>query len=158
MMLMNGQQIRMIAICGSLDFAYEMEKLAQELRAVGFGVHIPISAEKIIRGEFSLQEIKEEKEGGTFSSRVIQNDAIRAYWNVIREHDAVLIANYDKKRIRGYIGGNSFLEMGFAHVLNKGLFLLNEIPEMVYSDEIRAMQPLVLNGDLSLLNSSVISI
>ena len=34
--------------------------------------------------------------------------------------------------------------MGFAHVLNKKIYLLNNIPEMSYSDEIRAMQPIVL--------------
>jgi len=57
--------------------------------------------------------------------------------------------NYDKRGIKNYIGGNSFLEMGFAHILQKKIFLLNGIPEIIYSDEIKAMQPTVLNGDLS---------
>jgi predicted RNA-binding protein with PUA domain len=60
-----------------------------------------------------------------------------------------LIVNIDKKDICNYIGGNTFLEMGFAHILNKKIFLLNEIPEMIYTDEILAMQPIALNGDLS---------
>ena len=50
--------------------------------------------------------------------------------------------------IPNYIGGNTFLEMGFAHVLNKKVFLLNNIPAMPYDDEIKDMQPIVLNGDL----------
>lgn len=49
----------------------------------------------------------------------------------------------------GYIGGNSFLEMGFAHVLNKEIFLLNKIPESLFKDELVAMQPVILGGDLS---------
>jgi predicted RNA-binding protein with PUA domain len=57
--------------------------------------------------------------------------------------------NIDKGGFSNYIGGNAFLEMGFAHILNKKIFLLNEIPEMIYTDEILAMQPIVLNGDLS---------
>jgi len=138
-----------IAICGSLDFTYEIEKLANKLRKMGFEVCIPISSEKIIKGEFSLEEIKKEKEEGKFSSRAIKYDSMRAYWNIINNCDCVLIANYDKKGIKGYIGGNSFLEMGFAHILRKEIFLLNGVPEMVYTDEIKATQPVALNGNLS---------
>lgn len=138
-----------IAICGSLDFTYEMEKLANKLREKGIEVHIPISSEKILKGEFSLDEIKEEKNSGKFSDRAIKYDSIRAYWNVIDGADAILVANYDKKGIQNYIGGNSFLEMGFAHILRKKIFLLNDIPEMIYSDEIKAMQPVLLRGNLS---------
>ncbi len=39
--------------------------------------------------------------------------------------------------------------MAFAHVLNKKIFLLNDISAMIYTDEIEAMQPVVLNGDFS---------
>ncbi|MEK6937734.1 MAG: hypothetical protein AABX04_01690 [Nanoarchaeota archaeon] len=62
------------------------------------------------------------KEKGEFSQRAIKYDSIRNYWKVIQEADAVLIANFDKKGIKNHIGGNSFLEMGFAHVLNKKIF------------------------------------
>jgi len=141
-----------IAICGSLNFSYEMDGLAKELRKLGFEVHIPISAEKIIKGEFSLDEIKKEKEDGKFSERAIKYDSIRAYWKIIEGADAILIANYDKKGISNYIGGNSFLEMGFAHILNKKIYLLNNIPDMIYSDEIKAIQPIILGGNLGLIS------
>ena len=140
-----------IAICGSLSFTYEMGALADRLRKCGFEVYIPISAEKIIRGELSVAEIEKEKEQGKFSDRAIKYDSIRVYWDIINNCDAVLIANYDKKGVKNYIGGNSFLEMGFAHILRKKVFLLNSVPGMIYSDEIKAMQPIILNGDLSLI-------
>lgn len=138
-----------IAICGSLDFTYEIKKLADELQKMNFEVHIPISSDKILKGEFSLEEIKKAKKNGTFSDRAIKYDSIRAYWNIINSCDCILVANYDKKGIKNYIGGNSFLEMGFAHVLRKKIFLLNDIPKMIYIDEIKAMQPTILKGDLS---------
>ena len=138
-----------IAICGSLNFTYKIKKLADELKNLGFKVSIPIGSEKILKGEFSLNEIKKEKEKGDFSKRAIKLDSIRNYYRIIKESDAVLIANFDKNNIKNYIGGNSFLEMGFAHVLNKKIFLLNEIPEMIYTDEIKAMQPIILNNDFS---------
>ena len=53
-------------------------------------------------------------------------------------------ANYDKHGIKNYIGGNAFLEMGFAHVLGiKKFIYLNPIRKMPYYEtEIVAMRPL----------------
>ena len=135
-----------IAICGSLDFTYKIKELANELQKMGLKVHIPISSDKILKGEVSLEEIKKAKKNGTFSDRAIKYDSIRAYWDIINNCDCILVANYDKKRIKNYIGGNSFLEMGFAHVLRKKIFLLNDIPKMIYIDEIKAMQLGALQG------------
>ncbi len=141
-----------IAICGSLDFTYEIKKIADDLIAQGFEVKIPISSEKILQGEFNLEQIIEEKKNGQFSQRVLLADAIREYYRVIQSVDFVLIANFTKKEIANYIGGNTFLEMGFAHVLHKKIFLLNEIPAVSYFDEIQAMSPIVIHGDLSRIN------
>jgi len=42
------------------------------------------------------------------------------------------------------------MEIGFAYVGNKKVFLLNSIPEDVpYTDEIKAMMGVELNGDLN---------
>lgn len=77
-------------------------------------------------------------------------DAIREHWEVIKDCDMVLILNYDKHGIAGYIGGNSFLEMGFAYILKKPIYLLNPIPKMPYYEtEIIAMKPIVIDGDLN---------
>lgn len=140
-----------IAICGSLNFTYEIQSLAEDLRQRGFTVRIPLTSERILRGEVTLEQIKQEKNDGSIANRVIGYDAIRAYWEVIQSCDVILVANYEKNGVPNYIGGNSFLEMGFAHISNKKIFLLNDIPTMLYTDEIREMQPIVLNGDLSLI-------
>jgi len=77
-------------------------------------------------------------------------DAIREHWKVIQECDAALVLNYTNYDVVNYVGGNSFLEMGFAHILKKPIYLLNPIPEIPhYEPEIRAMRPIILNGDLS---------
>jgi nucleoside 2-deoxyribosyltransferase len=140
-----------IAICGSLNFTYEIQALAEDLRQRGFEVRIPLTSERILRGEVSLEEIKAEKLSGRITERVIKNDSIRAYCEVIKNSDAILVANYDKNGVKNYIGGNSFLEMGYAHILEKPIFVLNDIPDLSYTDEIREMQPIVLKGDLDLL-------
>ena len=143
-----------IAICGSLDFTHKIKTLADSLTAKGHSVEIPLTSRRILNGETTVEQIKSEKEQGIFSDRAIKFDAIRAYWAIIQNTDAILVANYDKKGIEGYIGGNSFLEMGFAHVLNKHIYLLQDIPTMIYSDEIKAMQPTILGGNLDMLTVS----
>ena len=79
-------------------------------------------------------------------------DAIREFWHLMQGADAVLVLNYDKHGIKNYIGGNTLMEIGFAHVLNQKIFLLNPIPDMPhYKSEIEAVKPTVINGDLTLI-------
>lgn len=104
-------------------------------------------------GELTMDEFKKEKEvNGDASFRKIQYDVIRRYYEIIKNSDAIMVLNLDKNGIKNYIGGNTFLEIGFAYVLGKKIFLMNPIPEMGYKDEVMAMQPIILNGDLNKIN------
>lgn len=60
-----------------------------------------------------------------------------------------MVINHEKKGIKNYIGGNTFLEVGMAFWLNKKIFFLNPIPKMDYYTELAAMGPIVLDGDFS---------
>ena len=138
-----------IVICASIDFTYEMKRISNELEDKGHEVVIPKTSGMILNGEVSLEQIKEEKENGEILKRGIKYDVIRLYFNEIKKADAILVLNLDKKGIKNYIGGNVFLEIGFAHVLNKKIFIFNDIPDMHYKTEIKTMQPIILKGDLS---------
>jgi len=76
------------------------------------------------------------------------HDLIRNHFREIEKSEAILVLNYSKGRAKNYIGGNTLMEMGYAFYLNKKIFLLNPIPYQSYRDEIVAMQPKVLKGDL----------
>jgi len=77
-------------------------------------------------------------------------DAIREFWRAMQGADAVLVLNFDKNGIKNYIGGNTLMEIGFAHVLNQKIFLLNPIPDIpYYKTEIKAVKPVILNGDFN---------
>ena len=79
-------------------------------------------------------------------------DAIREFWRAMQGADAVLVLNLDKNGIKNYVGGNTLMEIGFAHVLNQKIFMFNPIPEMMYcKSEIEAVKPIIINGDLSLI-------
>jgi len=79
-------------------------------------------------------------------------DAIREFWNTMQGADAVLVLNLDKNGIKNYVGGNTLMEIGFAHVLNQKIFMLNPIPDMPYcKTEIEAVKPIIVNGNLDLI-------
>lgn len=91
----------------------------------------------------------EKVSGSESAERKITNNFIRKHYDLITNSGAILVLNHDKKGVKNYIGGNSLMEMGFAHIHNKKIFLLNPVPELSYSDEISAMTDIVLNGDLN---------
>lgn len=128
-----------ISICGSMSFAKEMIEAKKDLEGKGHTVTVPADADKYAAGE-KTAETKWEK---------IEEDVIRNYFKKIKQSDAVLILNKDKNNIINYVGGNALIEMAFAYVLKKKIFLLNPVPKMHYSDEIEAMQPMIINNDLS---------
>ncbi|OGF20692.1 hypothetical protein A2316_02805 [Candidatus Falkowbacteria bacterium RIFOXYB2_FULL_38_15] len=77
-------------------------------------------------------------------------DAIREFWKLMQGSDAVLVMNFDKHSVKNYIGGNTLMEIGFAHVLDQKIFLYNPIPDIpYYKSEIEAVKPIIINGDLS---------
>jgi len=134
-----------IVICGSMSASKQMIEIAKILKAKGHEVILPKRADKYASGELPAEKNHESVKNK------IEYDLIREYYLVIKDADAVIIANCDKGDIKNYIGGNSFLEAGFAHALNKELYFLNDIPDMIYTDELCALQPTILNGDLSLI-------
>lgn len=132
-----------IVISGSMSKSKEMVEIKNILEKQGHKVLIPVGAEKYASGKLKFETSKKSIENK------IKKDLIKGHYSLIEGSDSVLIANYDKNGIKNYIGGNSFLEAGFAHILDKKLYFLNDIPEMSYSDELKAFQPIILNGDLT---------
>jgi nucleoside 2-deoxyribosyltransferase len=132
-----------IIICGSMKVCRKMIEARDELERIGHKVLLPRHTE-----EYAKMNTSDHVHNESVKNK-INYDLIRYYYNEIKNSDAVLVINEDLNEIKGYIGGNTFLEMGFAHVLNKKIFLLNPIPEMGYEDEIVAMKPVILEGDLN---------
>ncbi|MFH2105082.1 MAG: hypothetical protein ABII72_02495 [Parcubacteria group bacterium] len=138
-----------IVICASLDLTPAIKEVAEDLIKQDHEVVIPRTSQMIIAGEVSLEQIMQEKESGQIHERAIRQDAIMSYFKEIEQAEAILVLNLDKKGVQNYIGGNTFLEIGLAYYLGKPIFLYNPIPEMSYTDELKAIQPTVIDGDLS---------
>lgn len=125
-----------------MKFAKEMATIKKLLEKNGHKVFIGPLANHYIDGEIDYQK---GKEGAKLK---ITHDLIRAHFKKIEKSDAVLVLNYTKGKIKNYIGGNTLMEMGYAFYLGKRIYLLNPIPNQSYKEEIIAMEPIVINGDL----------
>ena len=138
--------MKSIIICGSISVSDEILRIQNQLELKGFKVEIPWGVKKYKDNNFvhvaESERAKDKKD----------NNLIKAYYELIKQYDIVLVVNTEKNDIAGYIGGNTFLEIGFAHVLGKKIYLLNPIPEIGYKDEIEAMSPIILNSDLNLID------
>ena len=139
-----------ITICGSIEFTPKIKEVADILTKNGHEVDIPLTSQRIIDGEFTLEEFKKEKQQNQDGVlRKIKDNVIKRYYEIIKNTDSIIVINIEKNNIPNYIGGNTFLEIGFEHVLDKTIFLYNDVPDLSYTDELKAMQPIILNGDLS---------
>ena len=143
-----------ITICASVDFTPKIIEIKKELEGMGHTANIPYFTTMILNGEMRFEDYLKAKENGDFDLRQKQSvDMMQRYWDFIKNSDAILVLNLEKKGIKNYIGGSTLMEMGFAYGFEKKIYFYNPIPErserMHYVDEIMDMDPIVLNGDLS---------
>jgi hypothetical protein len=136
-----------ITILGSVAFRKEQLNMKNKLKELGHvGIISPVMEElalgknKELLARIEKDHSKAKKEGGY----------IKWYYDSIVASDAVLVLNLNKNGQENYIGGNVLMEIGFAHVRDKKIYLYNPVPEYSpYIDEIKAMYDEIINGDLT---------
>jgi hypothetical protein len=132
-----------IGIIGSMQFTEKMLEVRDKLNELDHNAFVTDLHEAFIG------KTDEEKEIIKIDQKN-NKDAIREFWDAMQGADAVLVLNYDKHGVSNYIGGNTLMEIGFAHILNQKIFLLNDIPDIqFYKTEIEAVKPIIINGNLS---------
>lgn len=137
-----------ITLCGSIKFADKLVEVYRKLEKLG---HQPMMHEDMFGvADGTAKELEDIRNNVEHAEIKRKYGYIKWWYDSIKNSDGILVLNYDKKGIKNYIGGNTLIEIGFAHVNNKKVFLLNSIPkEVPYIDEIKAMVDVVLDGDLS---------
>lgn len=128
-----------------MQFTEKMLEVQDELIALGHDAFVTSFASDFIgKTDSEKEDIKLYQKNNL--------DAIREFWSLMQDADAVLVLNMDKNGIKNYIGGNTLMEIGFAHVLHQKIFLYHEIPDMAYcKTEIEAVKPIIIYEDLSLI-------
>ena len=142
-----------ITICGSIAFYNEMLKTKEELEKMGHEVKLPPSQLEDGNGNpisalqyYEIRKTSLGDEGWVWDRK---KWAMKKHFDKVVWADAILVLNYVKNNIEGYVGANTLMEMGLALFLNKKTYLFNSIPEISYKEEILGVKPVIINGDLS---------
>ena len=142
-----------ITLCGSIAFQDEVLFVKEKLEKLGHEVKLWPTELKNETGQlicakeyYKIRKTAADDEKWVWDRKA---EAVLEHFDKVAWSDAILVANYDKNNINGYIGGNTLMEMGLAFFLKKKIYLLNPIPEISYKEEILGMKPVLLNGDLS---------
>jgi len=77
-------------------------------------------------------------------------DIMRTFFNKIEKSDALLICNFPRDGVAGYLGVSALMEIGLAYYLRKKIYLLFEIDgARGYALEVAIINPTIINGDVS---------
>ncbi len=133
-----------IAIIASSAFVKEMVEWKRRLESAGH--EVILHQHYIEQADGGMRGLR-QRMATEHAAVKREYDYIRWHYQTIVESDAVLALNFDKNGVEHYIGGNTFLELGFAYVHHKKIFLLNPIPAMGYTEEIKAMEPILIHND-----------
>lgn len=134
-----------IFICSSKHFYHMIPPIKEFLEKAGHIITLPNSYDDPFKEE-------EVKKNDPSNHSKWKSDMIKKQDEKIISNDAIFVINFDKNSIKNYIGGATFLEMFKAWERGKKIFLYNPIPDNMLRDEINAFSPIIINGDLSLIN------
>jgi nucleoside 2-deoxyribosyltransferase len=140
-----------IAICCSASFFRQAVTVGKALKKMGFKVLLPKTAKTMQReGSFRVRDYKTWfKDRKDYKKKTA---LIKAHFKEISKADAILVLNFRKNHLDGYIGGNTLMEMAIALYLNKKIYILNEIDDKLPNkEEVWGCLPVMLDGRLEKL-------
>lgn len=140
--------MKIFIIC-SKQFYTKIPNIKNTLEQNGHTVQLPNCYDDP-NTEYKIKALG-EKEHREFKAKMYKQSE-----ETIKNIDSVLVLNFDKEKegtiLKNYIGGATFLEMYDAFRFSKNIYLLNEIPEGMLKDEIEGFSPIILNGNINLIN------
>ena len=140
--------MKILIIC-SKKFYSKIEEIKNTLEKRNIEVFLPNCYDDPTTEQRMWELGKEEHQ--KFKARMYKQSE-----ETISKMDAVLVLNFDKEKegevYKNYIGGATFLEMYDAFRLNKKIYLYNDIPSGMLLDEIEGFAPIVINGNLDLID------
>ena len=139
-----------IAICSSALFAKQSREIKGKLEKRGFEVFLYPQKVEVNGKMIDVSEYhKMRKSNLTQELLKIKRKLIDEHIEKIKNSDAILVLNLDKGEDRGYVGGNTFLEMGIAYCLGKKLFIWKKPSgDLPYFEEIMALNPILIEENL----------
>ncbi len=142
-----------ITLCSSASFYKELLKVRDELVRMDWRVELPEVAEKMLQsGDFRVETYKTWFKNP--ADYTVKAKYVLSHFEKIKRTDAILVVNQPKNDIAGYIGGNVLMEMAVAFEHKKKIFILNPADKRLpLLEEVLALQPVFLNGDLAKIDA-----
>ncbi len=137
-----------ITICSSAAHYRQALEVAGQLKKLGFQVKVPKTAIIMKRtGNFDVNHYKTwyEKKEDYHKKTALMN----AHFKKVLASDAILVTNFEKNGMPGYIGGNALMEMLVAYLNKIPIYILNPISEKLpIAEEVYGLNSIFINGDL----------
>ncbi len=133
-----------IFICCSKHFYDKIPPIKEQLEQQGHHITLPNSFDA--PGKENEMKLRGEKQHAIWkkSMLLLQEEKVK-------QNDALLVLNFEKNGVVNYIGGATFLEIFIAFRLGKKIFSYNPLPEGLLHDELNAMEPQIIFGNLRLI-------
>lgn len=131
-----------------MHFAEKMLEAQKILEELGHEVMIPRDTYECIKNPDLNMDLE----------HCINLEIDKSCFNKVAQSDAIVVLNYPKNNINGYVGGATLMEIGLARHLDKKIFLLHDLPsteELRYALEIKLTKPIILNGSIENLANNL---
>jgi hypothetical protein len=139
---------RIITICSSASHYKQVLEIEERLKKQGYQVKIPKTAILMKRtNNFDAVSYKTWYQDKKDYKK--KTALMKSHFKKVVESDAILVVNFEKNGLEGYIGGNVLMEMMLAFHYNKPIFIFNNISEdLGIKEEVYGLNPFFLEGDL----------
>lgn len=127
-----------------MHFAKEMLETQKIIEELGHKALVPCDTHECVESPHLNMDIE----------HCMRTNIDKTCFNKVAESEAILVLNYPKNGIPGYIGGATLMEIGLARHLDKRIFILHELPseeQLRYALEVKLTRPVILRGDIKKL-------
>lgn len=128
-----------VFIIGNKKGSSDILKLQAKLKEIGFSIILSNGNDKL-----SLKS-----KCKTVAKLLKKDEMIKYNERIISAVDCVLVLNSRKNDIDNYIDGDTFLKMYDAFKLEKPIYLMHDISEGMFKNEIMDFNPIILNGNIN---------
>ncbi len=138
-----------ITICASASFYQHVGQVQDELKAMGYDVLVPQMA-TTMRGSGDYDVAKVKTWYLNPKDYVTKKKLMDDHFDKIKQADAVLVVNDEKRGIKGYIGSNVLMEITAAYLHGKQVYILNDVlPDAHAYEEIKGIGARMLGGQIA---------
>ena len=140
-----------ITVCCSASFFKDSIEVGDRLKKLGFKVLLPKTANimkrtKIYDVSFYKTWYKNKKD------YLKKTQLVKDHFKKVKKADAILVLNLEKNGIKGYVGGNTLMEMTVVFLNKKPIFIYNETQDdFMLQEEILSLNPIFINRKLNLI-------